>query len=448
LLLAVIIIMSSGSLPFASYHRASQLGAGTFGSVVTVYNDDGQEFALKLFFEAEDDNNDSYHGETPMDVGVLREISILRLLRNDNKHENICELVDIQSKWGEEEGAGTCGCMSIALPLYKLGSMQHVIAQGTLKSYPRRVKVAIAHGLLSAVTYLHDNAIMHRDIKTDNVMLEAVDGDNVFKPVLIDFSLAKKLYGEDELDYCGHTGEIGTPTYTAPEIVELEPYGLPSDLWSVGVVLLELLMDEQLKVVKDRQAFTAIEVALEKMSMEQPFPCLLRGLLNKDQTERLTARGAIAHSLFQKFDMTVPGVHNIDIGKALPYEMHNEEENSSPNLVAERQNERSIEKRRKMVSRICRELNVANPATLHAALEYCQQYTQLDDSVDDEGSMTLLHCVLVAHRFFEVEMLDLNELEEHEKGTFADFTLDEFIEDEETIFMLMDYCLYPRFYHE
>ena len=41
--------MSSGTLPLSTYHRAAALGEGTYGSVVVVYNDDGEEFALKLF---------------------------------------------------------------------------------------------------------------------------------------------------------------------------------------------------------------------------------------------------------------------------------------------------------------------------------------------------------------------------------------------------------------
>jgi hypothetical protein len=47
--------MSSGTLPLAAYHRAQSLGEGTFGSVVAVFNDDGEEYALKLFLEDEDE---------------------------------------------------------------------------------------------------------------------------------------------------------------------------------------------------------------------------------------------------------------------------------------------------------------------------------------------------------------------------------------------------------
>jgi serine/threonine protein kinase len=151
--------MSAGSLPGHTYHRASQLGSGTFGSVVVVYNDEGFEFALKLFNnddEGDHSDADSYRPPGALNIGVLREISALRLLREYSGHVNIVQLVDVQTDWDDEEdgGAGTGGCLSIALPLYKSGSLQDAIKKGFFRSYPRKVKVAVAHGILSAVTYV------------------------------------------------------------------------------------------------------------------------------------------------------------------------------------------------------------------------------------------------------------------------------------------------------
>lgn len=165
------IAMSSGSLPGDTYHRASQLGAGTFGSVVVVYNDEGDEFALKLFSNDDedhesDDDADSYRPPNPLNIGALREISALRLLREDNGHLNIARLVDVQTDWDDEEtgGAGTGGCLSIALPLYKSGSLQAAIQKGIFRSYPRKVKVAVAHGILSAIAFV-STELLHWETK-------------------------------------------------------------------------------------------------------------------------------------------------------------------------------------------------------------------------------------------------------------------------------------------
>ena len=77
--------MSSGTLPYGHYHRAQALGEGTYGSVICVYNDAGEELALKVF-EADEDYD-------TMELGTLREISILRILRGDNGHRNIVSRV-------------------------------------------------------------------------------------------------------------------------------------------------------------------------------------------------------------------------------------------------------------------------------------------------------------------------------------------------------------------
>lgn len=148
--------MSSGSLPLATYHRAESLGAGTYGSVITVYNDDGESFALKMFDEDEEDDED-----VGISIGALRELSILRLFRRDNSHPNIIQMHDIQTGFEEEEGAGTGGAMAMAMPVFPRGSLGDSIA-----SIPnKKGKIIIAHDILNAVAHLHENGIIHRDIK-------------------------------------------------------------------------------------------------------------------------------------------------------------------------------------------------------------------------------------------------------------------------------------------
>jgi serine/threonine protein kinase len=464
--------MSSGSLPLATYHRAAQIGEGTYGSIFTVYNEDGEEFALKLFIEDDDDDNNN-NDETeeacrPCDLGALREISCLRLFAGENKHENIVPMCDVQSEWTDEEegGAGTAGCLGMALPLYRVGTLADAITAKSLQS--RHAKVKIAHGLLSAVAFLHDNGIMHRDIKSDNIMLENDDNDDsrvsAYKPVLIDFSLAKivdtvmcsggqkvELSSNDD-EPIRHTGAVGTVTYTAPEVVARQPYSLPMDLWSVGVVLLELLQDETLIATKNKEALTMIDQALAELA-DQPFPDLLRGLLQKDPAQRLTARGALEHSLFAKFGLKPPPVRILNLSLALPFDDAEEDtENPSPNLSksmskkgTKPKHDRVLEKRVQTVDRICRELDAQHPLTRHAALEYCQQMLQLDDTLDDlTQSQSLLDCVVLAHRFWETEVVNLHDLNAADKGPFASWSLEDYVDNEATLFMIMDYCLYPR----
>lgn len=148
--------MASGSLPLDTYHRASQVGSGTYGTVVTVYNEEGEQFALKLFVEDDEDGEDENNwASRVIDLGALREISCLRLFRHKNSHQNIIEIADVQTEFddGSEAGAGTAGCLGMAMPLYSGGSLLAAIAKKS--RFSRSIKVSIAHGILSAVAHLH-----------------------------------------------------------------------------------------------------------------------------------------------------------------------------------------------------------------------------------------------------------------------------------------------------
>jgi serine/threonine protein kinase len=448
--------MTSGSLPFANYHRASHLGDGTFGSVVTVYNDDGEEFALKLFLTEEEDS------PQPINLGVLREISCLRLLRGENKHENIVEMKDVQADWSDEDenggGAGTSGCLGMALPLGKWGSLADAVQKSTFLAYPKAVKVQLAHGLLSAIAFLHDNGIVHRDIKCDNILLEH-DNSNDWKPILIDFSLAKPVDGtiwgdasrDAELEFLQHTGEVGTLVYTAPEIVSQEGYGKPSDLYSVGVVLLELLQNELFTAEKSKEATAQIAQAVNKLAQGAPFPDLVRKLLEPDPEDRPNARQALSHEIFAKFGCPpTPARRIVNVATALPYDTADDdvEENESPNQPAKsvkNKTNKKIERRLKTIDKLLHELDSEHPWTRWAALEYSLQLDQLDEDIDDiSNSQSLADCCLLAHRFFELDIPDLEELEERTSGPFANWTQEDYIDNEATIFMTLDYCLYPR----
>lgn len=422
--------MSEDALPFASYHRASQVGAGSFGSVLTVYNDEGEQFALKLFFKGENDDEDD-ESTVPLELGTLREISCLRFLRGKTEashHPHIIRLVDIQPEWSDEEGggAGTSGCLGMAMPWYPC-SLAKAIDQKKFQN-DKRVKVQIAHDLLAAVQFLHKNGIMHRDIKSDNILLQ--QDENSWRAVLTDFSLAKAFVHRKD-NYTGHTGEVGTLVYSAPEVLNDEEYDASVDLWSVGVVLVELLKQETIPGLKVKQILPHIQGILSELSV-QPFPDLIRRLLQVDPDERLSAEEALQHELFSKFQLDAPNSSVLTMKEVLPYDYKSE------------LSQKKKEKRLVKIKKACQYLASESPLTPRAAFEYSTQLDQLDDSVDE--SQSLLDCVVLAHRFFEVEHPDLNALDEEEKGIFAEWSMSEYVENESTLFMLLDYCLYPRFY--
>ena len=79
--------------------------------------------------------------------------------------------------------------------------------------------------------YLHENRILHRDIKTINMFLAKEDMIKIG-----DMGVAKML---NQTANMAHT-VVGTPFYLSPELCEEKPYNNKSDIWSLGCVLYEL----------------------------------------------------------------------------------------------------------------------------------------------------------------------------------------------------------------
>lgn len=88
-----------------------------------------------------------------------------------------------------------------------------------------------AHAILGAVKYLHENGVVHRDIKSHNVMM-TVTGDIK----LIDFGLVADV----KKGISTMRGILGTTFWIPPEMIRGEPHSYPADIWSTGICLLEL----------------------------------------------------------------------------------------------------------------------------------------------------------------------------------------------------------------
>jgi len=140
----------------------------------------------------------------------------------------------------------------------------------------RKYMSHIVNGLL----YLQSRGIMHRDLKPQNILL---NGDGVLK--IIDFGFAKYSRGNDlSKTMCG------SPLYMAPEILNHQGYTQKADLWSLGIIMYEM--------IEGRPPFRArdLQHLMDCMkNREIPFPktlsspCLelLRGLLQKNVRSRI-----------------------------------------------------------------------------------------------------------------------------------------------------------------
>ena len=88
--------------------------------------------------------------------------------------------------------------------------------------------------LASALSYAHDRGIIHRDVKPVNVLM-----DNLGRPILSDFGIAKVLAGSKELTRLG--AGVGTPEYMSPEQCQGGPVDGRADIYALGIMLFESL---------------------------------------------------------------------------------------------------------------------------------------------------------------------------------------------------------------
>lgn len=136
-----------------------------------------------------------------------------------------------------------CSCPDIKILVYEYmpnGSLADMLHEkGCSASLGWRIRLTIAHGAAQGLAYLHNDcvpAIVHRDVKSNNILLDAE-----MVPRVADFGLAKVLQSE-EVESDGAMSRVaGSYGYIAPEYAYTTKVTEKSDVYSFGVVLMELI---------------------------------------------------------------------------------------------------------------------------------------------------------------------------------------------------------------
>uniref|UniRef100_A0A7N0U929 Protein kinase domain-containing protein n=1 Tax=Kalanchoe fedtschenkoi TaxID=63787 RepID=A0A7N0U929_KALFE len=210
-------IFSLSELERATEHFSSKaiLGVGGFGRVYHGVLEDGSEVAIKLLTR----NNQSGDREFVAEVEMLSRLH----------HRNLVKLIGICT-----EHHRRC----LVYELVRNGSVEsHLHGVDRLRGpldWDARLKIAL--GAARGLAYLHEDSnprVIHRDFKAGNVLLE-----DDFTPKVSDFGLAREATeGTEHIS----TRVMGTFGYVAPEYAMTGHLLVKSDVYSYGVVLLELL---------------------------------------------------------------------------------------------------------------------------------------------------------------------------------------------------------------
>ncbi|KAJ7385718.1 hypothetical protein OS493_013749 [Desmophyllum pertusum] len=157
---------------------------------------------------------------------------------------------------------------------------------------------------VSAVHYLHQGGILHRDLKVENLLL-----DDDYNIKIIDFGLSNTLFvsspdGQSTREYL--KTQCGSPAYAAPEILGHKPYGPEVDVWSIGVNMYAMLTGK-LPYTAEPFHITTLYNKMKRNDMN-PIPdhlsssCkdLVQRFLTFDREKRITLEEALDHEWLQK----------------------------------------------------------------------------------------------------------------------------------------------------
>jgi eukaryotic-like serine/threonine-protein kinase len=268
------------------YKLLRRMGAGGMGTVWYAERVDGavhRKVALKL---------PRASWSPGLAERLKRECEILSTL----EHPNIARLYD-------------AGLTSTGRPYLAMESIEGVSVDQYCRTHrlsvTERLKLFLA--VVKAIAYAHARLVVHRDLKPSNVL---VDGEgNVH---VVDFGLAKLLTpeGEQQTRLTQVSDRALTPDYASPEQIRGETITVASDVYSLGVVLYELLTDKRPYQLK-RESVAALEEAIteadvphasSKVIGDKPRARALRGdldnilakALRKNAHERYTTADALA----------------------------------------------------------------------------------------------------------------------------------------------------------
>ncbi|KAL4290150.1 hypothetical protein GQ457_14G020730 [Hibiscus cannabinus] len=195
------------------------LSEGGFGSVYR-----GEINGLKIAVK-QHKFNASLQGEKEF----KSEVNVLRTAR----HENLVMLV------------GSCSEGNHRLLVYEFvcnGSLDlHLSSNDSFNMKPRRPltwekRVKIALGAARGLQYLHENNIIHRDMRPNNILV-----NHEFVPLLGDFGLARTQHEDPDKSSETITRVVGTLGYLAPEYAECGKVSTKTDVYAFGVVVLQLI---------------------------------------------------------------------------------------------------------------------------------------------------------------------------------------------------------------
>jgi FtsZ-binding cell division protein ZapB len=198
--------------PLKQFCSITKIGEGTFGEVfVGTDRRSLDKVAIKKM-----DLNDNYEED------LITEIQMMQ----SSKHDNIVRYID-SYKWGDD--------LWVVMEYMTGGSLTEILEQFKHIRLTEEQIALICFECLKALEYIHSNHRIHRDIKSDNVLLT-----NEGEIKLADFGYTVQLTQKKDK----RNTTIGTPYWEAPEVITGDLYDTKVDIWSLGIMAMEMAEGE------------------------------------------------------------------------------------------------------------------------------------------------------------------------------------------------------------
>ncbi|KPV71855.1 uncharacterized protein RHOBADRAFT_66998 [Rhodotorula graminis WP1] len=197
--------------PNGIYSKIKKVGQGASGSVfVAKVLADGAKVAIKQM--------DLSH--QPRKELIVNEILVMK----ESHHPNIVNFLDSFLVAGTE--------LWVVMEYMEGGALTDIIDSNTLEEDQIS---CISNETCRGLEHLHAQSIIHRDIKSDNVLLDAQGHVKI-----TDFGFCAKLTDQKSK----RATMVGTPYWMAPEVVKQKEYGAKVDIWSLGIMAIEMIENE------------------------------------------------------------------------------------------------------------------------------------------------------------------------------------------------------------
>lgn len=213
-----------------------EIARGTYGTVFRgAY--DGQDVAVKLLDWGEDGMVTSAEAAA-IRASFRQEVAVWQKL----DHPNVTKFIGasmgttnlkIPSKSATSDGHNSLPSRACCVVVEYLpgGTLKTFLIRNKRKKLAFKVVIQIALDLARGLSYLHSKKIVHRDVKTENMLLDA---NRSLK--IADFGVAR-VEAQNPRDMTGETGTLG---YMAPEVLDGKPYNRKCDVYSFGICLWEI----------------------------------------------------------------------------------------------------------------------------------------------------------------------------------------------------------------